>query len=242
MTSRSGPAYARIAAEIIARIEANALSPGDRLPAERDLAEEFGVARMTVRQALDQLQMDGVIGRKRGRSGGSFVLGNRPVVELTHRRGILPQLDARGHAVMTEVLTVEEFNAPATLAAKLRVPFREPVVRIVRVHHAADTPVLISDSHFPAHLVPGIASMDLNGSLAELLDRHWSLAPARKEETLAPGVATPFEQEHLGVSTAMPLLRIQRVTELQNHRVLEYSEDVLRSDAASVRVSTAFSN
>ena len=186
--------------------------------------------------------MDGVIGRKRGRSGGSFVLGNRPVVELTHRRGILPQLDARGHAVMTEVLTVEEFNAPATLAAKLRVPFREPVVRIVRVHHAADTPVLISDSHFPAHLVPGIASMDLNGSLAELLDRHWSLAPARKEETLAPGVATPFEQEHLGVSTAMPLLRIQRVTELQNHRVLEYSEDVLRSDAAAVRVSTAFSN
>lgn len=240
MTSRPGPAYSRIAAEIIARIEAHELSPGDRLPAERDLAEEFGVARMTVRQALDQLQMDGVIGRKRGRSGGSFILGNRPVVELTHRRGILPQLDAQGHAVMTEVLAVEEFDAPATLAAKLRVPHREPVVRIVRIHHAANTPVLISASHFPVHLVPGITDMDLKGPLSELLYRHWALRPARKEETLAPGVATPFEQEHLGVGTAMPLLRIQRTSELHNHRVLEYSEDVLRSDTATVRVSTEF--
>lgn len=238
MTSSSGPAYSRIAAEIVSRIRANNLGPGARLPAERELAEEFGVARMTVRQALDQLQLDGLIGRRRGRSGGSFVLGNRPVVELTRKDGFISQLKARGHEVDSEVLLTDEVKASALVASKLGLITGVPVIRIVRLLRVDDTPILIEDSYLPSELVPGILDLDLNRSLYGLLRFGWELVPTHKEEVIAPGAATPFEQQHLGVSASMPLLRIHRVTWDTEGRILEYSEDVLRSDTASVLVTT----
>lgn len=240
MSSTSGPAYSRIATEIISRIEANNRAPGYRLPSERELAEEFGVARMTVRQALDQLQLDGLIGRKRGRSGGSFVLGNRPVVELTHERGFLTQLRARGHAVDSEMLIAEELSSSTLVASKLGLSTGDPVIRIARLIRVDRTPILIEDSYLPANLVPGILELDLSRPLYGLLDAEWSLAPLRKRETIAPGVATPFEQEHLGAGTSMPLLRIHRVTEAAGGKMVEYSEDVLRTDTASIQVVTEF--
>lgn len=240
MSSSSGPAYSRIASEITARIEANHFAPGDRLPAERELAQEFGVARMTVRQALDQLQMDGLIGRKRGRTGGSFVLGSRPIVELTRIEGLMFQLNSRGHQIDSAVLVAEALPASTLVATRLQVAEGDPVIRLVRVRSVDATPMLIEDSYFPASLVPGMLDQDLGRSVYELLDEQWSLAPVRKEETVAPGVATPFEQHHLGVGTSLPLLRIHRVAEVAGGQVIEYSEDVLRSDAASIRVVTEF--
>ncbi|WIM72004.1 GntR family transcriptional regulator [Corynebacterium suedekumii] len=76
-------AYLVIADELRARIERGDLTAGDKLPAERELVEEFHVARMTVRHALDILQLEGLIDRRRGRTGGTFVRSVPPVVELT---------------------------------------------------------------------------------------------------------------------------------------------------------------
>lgn len=240
MSSSSGPAYSRIATEIISRIDANNLVPGDRLPSERELAEEFGVARMTVRQALDQLQLDGMIGRKRGRTGGSFVLGNRPIVELTNSGGFIPQLRARGHEVVSKVLIAEEIPSRKMVAARLQLAKGDPVVRVVRLQRVDGTPILLEDSYFPATLVPGMLDQDLSRSIYDLLGNQWPLAPVLKKDTIAPGVATPFEQEHLGVGTSMPLLRIHRVIEAAGNQLVGYSEDVLRTDAASIQVVTEF--
>ncbi|GAB3596915.1 putative HTH-type transcriptional regulator YurK [Corynebacterium faecale] len=240
MSPSSGPAYSRIATAITARIDAKQFAPGDRLPAERELAQEFGVARMTVRQALDQLQMDGLIGRKRGRTGGSFVLGSRPILELTRIDGFRLQLSSRGHQTDSTVLLAEEIPASALVATRLQITEGDPVARIVRLLTVDATPILIEDSYFPAHSVPGMLDQDLGRSVHELLGEQWSLAPVRKKETIAPGVATPFEQQHLGVGTSLPLLRIHRVAEIAGGQIIEYSEDVLRSDAASIRVVTEF--
>ena len=71
--------YARIIAQIEQAIADGDLAPGDRLPPERALAEEHGVSRMTVRQALQSLESRGLLRRAIGRNGGSFVA--RPKVE-----------------------------------------------------------------------------------------------------------------------------------------------------------------
>lgn len=71
--SRRPPAYLAIADDLRGRIERHDLSDGGRLPTERELVKEFGVARMTIRHALDILQMEGLIERRRGRTGGTFI-------------------------------------------------------------------------------------------------------------------------------------------------------------------------
>ena len=96
---KAQPAYLLIADSLRTRIEAGEWKPGDRLPSERELLGEFGVARMTLRNALDVLQSEALIDRRRGRNGGTFVNAIPPTVELTRIEGFLPQLRER-HATI----------------------------------------------------------------------------------------------------------------------------------------------
>lgn len=238
MRAANHPAYSQIAAKIKMRIDNKEFNPGDRLPSEREMAEEFGVARMTVRQALDQLQLDGSIGRRRGRTGGSFVMGSRPVVELTRMEGFLPQLADRQHEVTSDVLLAELMPATQEVAHHLRLNLHDDVVRVVRLRKVDGTPLLMECSYFPHSLVPGFLDYDLSGSLYMLLSDEWDAGPVRKEEMIAPGVATRTEQEHLEVSSSMPLLRLNRVAFTREGTPIEFSVDVLRSDAAQIKVIT----
>ena len=72
--SRKRPAYLLISDALRDKIERNELEPGQRFPTERELVREFQVARMTVRHALDILEVEGLIDRRRGRSGGTLSL------------------------------------------------------------------------------------------------------------------------------------------------------------------------
>ena len=77
------PAYVAIADALRSQIESRELEPGDKLPPERELVDMYGVARMTVRHALDLLQLEGIIERKRGRTGGTFVRALPPIIDLS---------------------------------------------------------------------------------------------------------------------------------------------------------------
>ncbi len=79
---------------------------------------------------------------------------------------------------------------------------------------------------------------DLSRSMYELLDAQWDLRPVRKTETIIPGVASGWEQQFLGVTRNLPLLRISRTAYTADNLPIEYSEDVLRSDIAHIRVVT----
>ena len=76
-----------IADSLRSKIESGELQPGDRFPTERELVQKYNVARMTVRHALDIVQIEGLIDRKRGRTGGTFVRATPPTlspVSYTH--------------------------------------------------------------------------------------------------------------------------------------------------------------
>ncbi|WP_018341295.1 GntR family transcriptional regulator [Corynebacterium caspium] len=124
---RKGLAYVAIADEIRTWILEEKYRPGDRLPNERDLVEFFNAARMTVRHALEILQLEGYIERRRGRNGGTFVRPVPPKIELTQLKGILPQLEARGANVTTRVVYARLVKAPAHIALSLNLMLDELV-------------------------------------------------------------------------------------------------------------------
>ena len=88
--------YARIVAHVEQAIAAGELAPGDRLPAERELAAEHGVSRMTVRQALQTLESRGLLRRAIGRNGGSFVAQPKLERDLGTFSGLSEQLRQAG--------------------------------------------------------------------------------------------------------------------------------------------------
>lgn len=231
------PAYLEIADLLKAQIDKGVLKPGDRLPTERELVEDFGVARMTVRHALDILQLEGLIDRKRGRTGGTFVRVIPPLVELTRMEGFSPQLRARGQQVESRILSAEVREAKKDVAKALQLNAGDKVYNIVRLRRVENIPLLIENSWFPHDLLTGLLDHDLSNSLYELLGTY-ERRPVRKRETVSPSVANSKEQELLKISRSLPLLRIQRIAEDAGGTPVEYSEDTLRSDIARVLVVT----
>ena len=208
--------YARIIDQIEQAIADGDLAPGDRLPPERALAEEHGVSRMTVRQALQALESRGLLRRAIGRNGGSFV--ERPKVErdLGTFSGLSEQLARQGLAAGARVVSACEADG---------------VVEIVRVRLADGEPFAVERSSFPADRFRGLLECDLTGSLYELLGED---APVRAVERIEPVLADAEDAAALGLRVGAPLMLVDRVAYDGAGLVVETARDVFRGDRTRI--------
>jgi len=227
----------RIESALRDSIASGRYAPGMKLPAERELAVELGVSRMTLRQALETLQFQGVLRRRPGRAGGTFVAGEAPVLELGSPQGLFQQLTRTGAVVESRILLAATSTAPTEVADALRIGPEDPAHRLRRLRFLDGEPLVIEDSWFPAERLPGFAVESLTGSVyARLETLGWQ--PVRKVEDLIPSVAAPEERELLGVGPRHPVLRIERTAYRSDGLPVEYARDTHRSDALRLRVTT----
>src|SRR3954468_1855172 len=124
---------------LAARICGGELRVGDRLPAERDLAEELSVSRGTIRQALDALATRGLVERGVGR--GTFVAAGKVEVRLHDVAGFTEQVARAGLQAHARVLRAGVKPAPEQVAAALALEPDAPVVRIERLRLAGRLPL-----------------------------------------------------------------------------------------------------
>src|SRR3954471_10794510 len=135
VAERAAPLWAQIEARLRAQIRAGELSPGERLPAERDLARSLGVSRMTVRQALGALAEAGLLERGVGR--GTFVSSAGKVVhDLRRVTGFTEAVERQGLRAGARLLEARERQPPARVAAALGLVSRESAYRIRRLRSA----------------------------------------------------------------------------------------------------------
>jgi GntR family transcriptional regulator, transcriptional repressor for pyruvate dehydrogenase complex len=138
---RSVPAYQMLADALRARILTRELRPGDRLPIEPELAEEYGVSRSTVREALRVLASQGLVGTWRGVQGGSFITCPEPaqISDYLHASlGLLAESRNVGVEALLEARDVLEVPA-AGLAALRRTPAQLEELRATLYEPAAET-------------------------------------------------------------------------------------------------------
>ncbi|MHA2789975.1 GntR family transcriptional regulator [Corynebacterium sp. S7] len=233
----SQPVYRTIASWIREQIISGQLARGDKLPAESELADKFHVARATIRNALEILQLEGLIDRRRGRNGGTFVRAEPPAIELTRIEGILPQMRERGVDVDSSVLKAEKVAASTSLAQLLEVKVGSPLFNIVRLRRFDGVPSLLEDSYFPAEVFPRMLEADLTQSIYELL-QNLQHRPTSKVERVTGSGANVEERELLNTTDSINLLRISRVARDENGLAIEYSNDLLRSDSTQIQVRT----
>src|SRR5215204_6138867 len=124
--------------------------PGERLGAERELAERLGVSRSTIRAALADLERSGVIRRTRGRGGGIFVAERKVERDLTSLAGLPAYLRRQGFESDTRVLSTATMEPDAETAAALAVAAGELVLEVVRVRLADGEPISLEQALFPA--------------------------------------------------------------------------------------------
>jgi GntR family transcriptional regulator len=232
----STPVHVQIAAWLRASVARGELAPGARLPGERELAEHIGVSRMTLRQALADLESTGDLVRVPGRAGGAFVAEPRVEVDLTHLTGLTDQLRRAGRRAGARVLEARRTVPPADVAAALGVPPRSQAYEVVRVRSANGVPLALERSWLPARLFPGLTDHSLSGSLYGVLRSKYGRPPVAADEHLSPCLAYGEVASLLGVAEGTPLMRVERTARDASGVVVEHAADIFRPDRVSFLV------
>jgi GntR family transcriptional regulator len=226
---RALAAYLQIEEELADRIDSGELEPGMLLPSERELSEQVGVSRMTVRQALGRLEQRGLIVREQGR--GTFVAEAKYRQDASVLRGFFEQMVGQGVVPSSAIVERTQVHASRALAHHLDLRLGEPVYKIVRLRSAQGRPVVLETSFFPARLVPGLLELDLeHASIYRLMEERFGARPVRAVQSVEPLVAGLSEAAALEVPLGSALMLVERTSWDTQGRPVEHARDLYRGD------------
>ncbi len=218
--SPSLPRYREIEQALRDRVAG--LEPGDPLPSDTELCHEFGVSRMTARNAMQRLAEEGLIDREPGR--GSFVASPPSYRRANSLMSFSDEMRRHGRVPRSRLLRRELRPPTAREARDLRLGPDEQVIALVRVRMADERAIALESVALHGRCWNVVMDADLeNGSLHEVLATA-GCVPARGRATIGAGVAAEEDARHLGIAAGSPLLVERRVIADHRGRPLESTE------------------
>ena len=206
---------------------------GTKLASERLLQAEFGVARGTVREALFQLEAEGLIYR-RDRSG--WYVSQAPVTyDPTRWAGFMTYVAEQGRVPTTETLSKQTQAVPDAIGVFSSPP--DQSFHIIRRRRAIDGhPVLVERIIVHPDLAPDLLDHDLDQSLTQVLKTVYGISVARNRVTMRPCALIKEEAAALGVKSGTPGLLVERTSFAEDGRIVEYDHEHWRHDAIVIGV------
>lgn len=202
--------------EILRRTVERDLPPGSPIPSERELAERYGVSRLTVRSAIGRLVDEGLLARVRGK--GTFTAARRMELQL-YLMSFTAEIRRRGLEPTTEVLATATRRPPATTANALRLGEREPAYRLHRLRRADGVPLAVERGWYRAAVLPGLLDLDLTQSLYAQLAARYRIRLDRAWQTVWAESADHETARLLGIRAGGPLLVFRRVSSVRGEPV-----------------------
>ncbi len=216
----------RIAQVLRARLASGKWQPGSAPATERQLCEEFGASRTTVRQALEQLKRDGLL---RSRTG----VGTHSVRTPVSHKVVRTSGDPLHAALSTRPRVVDAGEVPATpaVAAFFGIAAGDPVWHFVRVHALEGRPISVVDSYLPARLGAAFKRSDLRRPMQALLRERYGLRLHRSVHAIRVARADVDVARALGIALADPVLQIQSSVYLADGSPIRWTDNHFREDA-----------
>ena len=210
------------------------LSPDSPLPPERFLAEKFGVSRMTLRNALSELAMDGLIYTIHG--AGSYVSQPR----VTKRLKLLSfseEIRERGLTPSTKVITAELMLPVDEFYEQFVNLIVEPTYKIVRIRYGNHEPLSYETTLIPESIAPGLLSQDLTQSIYSILQNNYNIKFDFAEEQISPINVDSKVANLLNLKSGDPAFEISRAAFSNRGIQIERSTSVRRGDRWTFKYS-----
>ena len=210
--------------------------PGDQLPGEHTLCETYAVSRTVVRQALGELETEGLIVRHKGK--GAFVAEPKIIESLAQKlTGFHQDMRERGHPLVTQVLGQALIPAPPQVARHREIPAETPVICLRRLRFVQEEPILVVTSYLPQALCPGLETVDFREqSLYAYLEKVYGLEIARGRRRIGAVAADTENARLLQIAPGAPLVSLDSVSYLENNVPIEYYQAVHRGDRSQFEV------
>lgn len=205
------PRYAQIAEALRERIRGGALAQGERLDNQRALAREFKVTLMTLRQALEVLDREGLIARRHGL--GTFVASPTIDYDILHLQSFAADLSAKGESVETRFLGAHVAEADRRVAQGLRLARGEGAFVVDRLRLVKQHPISFQRSFLPAAAGAEVAKADLATTpLRDVLRFKLGVEIRRARETVFAVTLRGREARVLGCRPGSPAFRSERIS------------------------------
>ncbi len=231
---RATPLYIQLKQVLRTRIENGHWAPHDRLPSERELAEQYSISRMTVRQALLEMTQEGLIYARVGK--GTFVSEPKIDQQLLELTSFSEDMRRRGLHPFGQVLEARLGPASPKVAQALQILPDTEVIILTRIRLANGEPLALETAYLPHHLCPNILQHDFAvESLYDVLRNSYGYQLVQARQTIEATLAGQRELELLELAPPAPMLAMERVTFTDQGFPIEYVRSAYRGDRYKFR-------
>jgi GntR family transcriptional regulator len=225
----SVPLYRQLMEIIRSRIKEGTYAEGDRIPSEAKLCEEFGVSRITVRQALGELVQSGFLYRAQGK--GTFVAKRRFVQKLLRLSSMSESLIDGGFVPGSQTIAIQQEEPQARIRQHLGLQEGETCLLVIRLRLSDDIPLVLNYSYFPPKLLDGLVEVIAQGpSIYRALEEQLGIKVDKVQQTIELTSATEFEAKHLEIQPHAPVYLVRAITLDSDGHVVEYVKSIYRTD------------
>ena len=219
------PRYFQLKEIMRGKIRDGEWKPGDLIPSERELSEQYKISRMTARQAITELVNEGLFYREQGK--GTFVSRHKITQQLIRLTGFTEDIKARGQRPGTKVLSARMSPADEDTAERLHIKPGQIVFRLQRLRLADSQPLAIELSHISFEGCEKLLEEDLEkNSLYRILETQYGMPLMEAEQELEAGLMGEEEAKLLKLPVGSPALFTRRVTYTDRDQPLEYAKSV----------------
>lgn len=216
--------YEMISNTIRERIREGIYPENTLIPDQVSLAKEFSVSRMTVKKAMDILEVEGLILRKRG--AGTTVRKNALKDDMTANimdyEGLTKQL--AGHEVESKTISFKIEFPSEEIQEKLSIGKTDPIYKLIRLRIVDGKPYIIEHTIMNAQLIPGVDDEVLANSVYQYIHNDLNLEFGGAHRIISADKSTEIDQEHLECLVDDPILQVEQVVYLEDGTPFEYSK------------------
>ncbi|MCL2604246.1 MAG: GntR family transcriptional regulator [Defluviitaleaceae bacterium] len=222
------PLYEQIHEDMLNRISSREWRTGQRIPTEMELCDIYGVSRITIRKAIEDLVLMGHLIRQRGK--GTFVRVEHIDNKLSKFYSFSESLRAQGINEVAEVLAFEELPASDDITQKLELPEKNALVyKITRLRSVNDVPYAVEASYIPKALFKSMTADSVADNGLYNTMRMLGVAPVKARETFRATSLGGLEARLLQQELNAPVMCIDRITH-NGSVVVEYCRSTVRGD------------
>lgn len=228
------PLHARIREALRAGISQRRWADG-KLPSEAELMQQYGVSRVTVRQAMQALEHLGLVVKVQGK--GTYVAPPKPHQHLGRLQGFAEAMHAQGHAIDNQVLAIERQSATPAHAQALRLDAGAPLTFLKRLRRLDGWPVSLDCTWLPRAIGDRVAEADLaHRDVFLVLEQDLGLQLGHADLAFDTVGADPEVAHWLGLAAGSPVLRIERLTHDVHGRPIDHERLYCRTDNFQFRL------
>ncbi|WP_027108993.1 GntR family transcriptional regulator [Lacticigenium naphthae] len=219
------PLYLQLMEELIQKIENKDYVENEKLPSERELCEMYGLSRITVRNALQELERDDYIYKLHGK--GTFVSPKSYKQKLVKIYSFTEEMKKIGKKPQTIVLSFEVITIDQRLAHKLNVSPETEAYRIIRLRLADDEPFIYETSYVPVKYFPGLTKEALEEKpMYSIFMEDYDKGVSRAVEQFSVTTLRPNEAKLLQLKTDRPAMLLKRYAYNEGD-LIEYTISVI---------------